>query len=622
MAHSLACALRSRWLFAALFLLQLVGALHAEPTTVWNYKGSVVTLSQSGSNVIIAYQTLSDALIKGGAHAGDPLFRGQRAGNSLTGKVYRFFGPQCQPMGFGVEGTIENDRITLRGIAPGLGLNSCKVETTYYDTLLLTAVAAPGDTQQATLSSSEAGAFQENIARCRTGDKNACKSVLASPLLTEERRAEMEAAAALPAPASSPVYLLFHFQCVIENGKPVFKPSTEPYYHEAINYRPSSSYAVCSPDKGGWVKSLITTCHVIELASLRLVCKDGIASAPVLALANNTTFAKVSRLDGDTLLVPVFKVFRVGDEPDGFHRVPQGWGLLPQPHAVTPAKNLEPFFEAKRIPVSGTPAQAMPQSFFLTLADWAPVPQIIVLSIFVTAAVFAAFGFSLYSDSRLSPRRTIFWIWLIVAAVGISSALSAGNAIKEAFDQGPKEAAAVAHDQVRLQSLFLRRDGHIEPFAKRDLDVAKDLQRPRTIINAAAVADEMPMWAFLYVLPALVFLLVYARFIYAGYHYLFVRHPVEATVGSALRTGELFDRAKVAAAFRDDAKTLFKQPPLHQTVNELRRGRMFRDKTEMDADLAQVMMRRDRARAAQAAAEVELQEIRKKLPWWRRFFRW
>jgi hypothetical protein len=118
------------------------------------------------------------------------------------------------------------------------------------------------------------------------------------------------------------------------------------------------------------------------------------------------------------------------------------------------------------------------------------------------------------------------------------------------------------------------------------------------------------------------FLGVYASYIFAGYHYLFVRHPVEAAVGSALRTGELFDRAKVAAAFRDDSKTLFEHPPLHQTVNELRRGRVFREKTEMDADLAQAMMRRDRARAAQAAAEVELEEIRKKLPWWRRFFRW
>ena len=74
--------------------------------------------------------------------------------------IYRFFGPQCQPMGFGVEGSIEGNQIILRGVAPGLGLNSCKVETTYYDTLLLTVVAAPGETQQATLSPTEAAAFQ------------------------------------------------------------------------------------------------------------------------------------------------------------------------------------------------------------------------------------------------------------------------------------------------------------------------------------------------------------------------------------------------------------------------------------------------------------------------------
>jgi hypothetical protein len=216
------------------------------------------------------------------------------------------------------------DTIILRGIAPGLGLNSCKVETTYYDSLVLTAVAAPGETQQATLSSGEAGAFQGNIARCRTGDKNACALVLASPLLTEERRAEMEAAAALPAAAASPVYLLFPFECVIENGRPIFKHSSEPYYHEALDYRPSSSYAVCSPDKGGWVKSLITTCHVIGLTSVRLVCKNGIANAAELTPATNTTFAKAARVDGDTVLVPIFNLWRETDTPDGFHRLPGG----------------------------------------------------------------------------------------------------------------------------------------------------------------------------------------------------------------------------------------------------------------------------------------------------------
>jgi len=164
MLRFLVCTVLMRTLCTVCFFLLCVTHLHAEPATVWSYKGSVLALSQSESNVIITYQTLSDALVKSGAHTGDPLFRGQRTGNALHGRVYRFFGPQCEPIGFIVDGTIEDDKITLRGLAPALGLNSCKIETTYYDSLLLTAVAAPGDSQQATLSPAESSAFKENTA--------------------------------------------------------------------------------------------------------------------------------------------------------------------------------------------------------------------------------------------------------------------------------------------------------------------------------------------------------------------------------------------------------------------------------------------------------------------------
>ena len=159
MLRVLVCTVLMRTLYTVCFFLPFVAFLHAEPASVWSYKGSVLALSQSESNVIITYQTLSDALTKSGAHAGDPLFRGQRTGNSLHGRVYRFFGPQCEPIGFIVDGTIEDNKIILHGVAPALGLSSCKVETTYYDTLLLTAVAAPGEAQQATLSLADTDAF-------------------------------------------------------------------------------------------------------------------------------------------------------------------------------------------------------------------------------------------------------------------------------------------------------------------------------------------------------------------------------------------------------------------------------------------------------------------------------
>ena len=129
----------------------------------------------------------------------------------------------------------------------------------------------------------------------------------------------------------------------------------------------------------------------------------------------------------------------------------------------------------------------------------------------------------------------------------------------------------------------------------------------------------VPMRFFLYLLPAVLFLLVYARFIYAGYHYFFSRHPIEAAAGHELRTGALFDLQKVGEALKTNPEHLFNPPPLHETLNKLRRGKAFREQTELDADIAEVMMRRDRARAQQHEAEAELRTIKKKLPWWRRF---
>jgi hypothetical protein len=181
------------------------------------------------------------------------------------------------------------------------------------------------------------------------------------------------------------------------------------------------------------VQSLFTTCQVIQLASLRLVCKDGIAIAPQLTPLGKSTVAKTSRVEGDSVHVPFYSRWRDADVPEGFHRLPAGWGMIPPPQTVTAAKNLESFFGPKRIPVSGSAAEILPQSFFLALADWAPLPQIMLFAVFLTAVTFAGFGFSFYPDSRLSPLGPVFWIWLGIAVVGISAALSAGNAITDAF---------------------------------------------------------------------------------------------------------------------------------------------------------------------------------------------
>ena len=236
-------------------------------------------------------------------------------------------------------------------------------------------------------------------------------------------------------------------------------------------------------------------------------------------------------------------------------------------------------------------------SFFLTLTDWAPLPEIVALAIFLTAAGFAGFGFSLYPNSPLSSRRAVFWIWLVFAAVGIGSALSAGNAIKEAFDQGHREVAAIEKDQARLQALFAKRNGHIEPFQQRDLDLARDLQKPRSITNATAVAADVPSRAFFYVLPALGFLIAYARFMFAGYHYLFVRHPAEDVVLPALRSGGPINVERAADALTPTPEHLDNPPPAYQSLQMSERASALQERLESDAALSEAIERRERARS-------------------------
>ena len=149
---------------------------------------------------------------------------------------------------------------------------------------------------------------------------------------------------------------------------------------------------------------------------------------------------------------------------------------------------------------------------------------------------------------------------------------------------------------------------------------ARHPRQPQNDAEAKALAGDVATKAYVAFLPVLLFLLVYARFIYAGYHFFFSRHPVEAAGGEALRTGALFDLQKVREAFKTNPGHLFNPPPLHESLSKLQRGKAFREKTELDTDLAKVMMRRDRALADKLEAEAELRSIKQKLPWWRRWW--
>ena len=55
---------------------------------------------------------------------------------------------------------------------------------------------------------------------------------------------------------------------------------------------------------------------------------------------------------------------------------------------------------------------------------------------------------------------------------------------------------------------------------------------------------------------------------------------------------------------------------LARTVNT----QALHEQVQADAELADALMRRDRARAMQAEAEAELRRMRATLPWWKRMF--
>jgi len=315
MSRSVFLTFVPRVLCAACVLVASAAPVRADTATVWNYKGSVAEFTESGSEVTIRFSTPSQLLRDSGAHAGDVLFRGERIGDRLSGTAYKFYGQQCGAIGFSVQGTVrESDKIVLQGIAPGLGANSCNTVTTFYDSLVLTAVAS--GSRQATASPQEDSAFLRNVSLCQSGDKPACRAVLASPLLSDERRPAMEAAAQLPDPNPNPVYLLFKFLCAIENGEPVFKPTTEPYYYEALEYRPPQTFSLCSSNRDFWGTSFLPACQAVALSSFSLVCKVGIVSAPQLTLASAPKYARV---EGDHVLAPFFSRMRTSDEPESFH---------------------------------------------------------------------------------------------------------------------------------------------------------------------------------------------------------------------------------------------------------------------------------------------------------------
>jgi hypothetical protein len=135
---------------------------------------------------------------------------------------------------------------------------------------------------------------------------------------------------------------------------------------------------------------------------------------------------------------------------------------------------------------------ALPRSFFLTLANWFPLPQIIGLPLLLAAIVLAFCGFYVINpQSQLSPKHAWFWVFSSAAFVGLFYALVVGGEINEAYGIG----------RPAITSPFITRDGHIEPFSSHDAQRARHARQPQNDAEAKALADDVATKAYLAFLP-------------------------------------------------------------------------------------------------------------------------
>jgi hypothetical protein len=170
-----------------------------------------------------------------------------------------------------------------------------------------------------------------------------------------------------------------------------------------------------------------------------------------------------------------------------------------------------------------------------------------------------------------------------------------------------------------IASPFIKHDGHIEPFSTHDAQATHHPRQPQNDAEATALADHVATKAYVALLLVLLFLGVYARYIFAGYHYFFVSHPAQEVIKTGLRSGELFDLQKLAPPLREKRQEPDKVS-LAETLARTVNTQALHEQVQADAELADALMRRDRARAMQAEAEAELHRMRAMLPWWKRMF--
>ncbi|MDO6590324.1 hypothetical protein DS901_11525 [Loktanella sp. D2R18] len=112
------------WTFG--MLCAAIGTAHAD-TLTYSHNGSDMAVEVEGARVTIRYLTPRQGLQDIGVNAGTVLFSGQQGDGYLDGMA-QMFSARCETIDYFVFGDfIQGSDFTLRGVAPVLATDSCRV---------------------------------------------------------------------------------------------------------------------------------------------------------------------------------------------------------------------------------------------------------------------------------------------------------------------------------------------------------------------------------------------------------------------------------------------------------------------------------------------------------------
>ena len=428
---------------------------------------------------------------------------------------------------------------------------------------------------------------------------------------------------------------VFPFHCKATQGVPILRQGA-PHFYDFRGSVERRQVAVCDPANR-------RNCQDFLAYNYDIMCDGGVVTAAQLAAATYKSDDYPLELRGNTL----YAIFTQNREvPSGhtmgipgqglqfeipsfqYQKVVTGTVPLPVGMGPAPAPDLTPLKITASIPTVGVRNPKIPEPTELSILESLfafvfPWLKLALIGIVLAAGVCAAASYRAMPGSRIDrfPFTFVAFMCALVALINMKAPIlssdDARTVIAERQHAHTSVLKLIEHDEAEIETIVSQRNGRFEPIAAKDMPHLQRLLTPRSLPSVHLPENSFSNPQFLAPLVgSLVVLLLYAMRTLAGVHYLLVRHPAAAVAQPALRSGSLFDNRKLADALDPDFTQFERPSPSYVNANQVRRAHALREKIEADGELADAAMRRDRARAALAAAQADLKRAKGNRSWW------